>query len=110
MNALIQIVILLTALVTSVVGRAEMLEMYSADWCRYCQQAKKDILPEYTLIDEYKFAIINADREPGLARENNIKTMPTFILRDDAGVEIARQTGYHGLRKLKSWLELNRHK
>jgi thiol-disulfide isomerase/thioredoxin len=84
---------------------AETLEMFSADWCKYCQQAKADLLAEGALVDKYRLEIIDVDRAKELAKDNNIKTLPTFILRDDEGKEIARQTGYHGLRKFKRWLE-----
>lgn len=86
---------------------AATLEMFSADWCRYCQQAKKDLLTERQLVDKYMLEIIDVDRSPDLKTANNIKTLPTFILRDDSGKEIARQTGYQGMRKLKLWLRHN---
>jgi thioredoxin-related protein len=110
MHTLIRIALVLIAGWNGAVGQAELLEMYSAEWCKYCQQAKRDLLPETELVDEYKLEIIDVDQSGELARENNIKTMPTFILRDDEGREIARQTGYHGLRKLKNWLAKHSHK
>lgn len=36
---------------------------------------------------------INTDTEPGIARQYNVQTLPTFIFLDSTGTQIERQDG-----------------
>lgn len=51
---------------------------FTADWCRPCQQAKPTLVKAQQAGLDIR--IINIDREPALALQNGIKSVPTFII------------------------------
>jgi thiol:disulfide interchange protein len=90
------------------------LVLFTADWCPPCKQLKSTTLSDadvqeylkknHTLVvvDLSDRAGENSDR----ARDCNVRSIPTLILYDRAGREIAR-TGGLPARTLLEWLEFH---
>ncbi|NDE17504.1 thioredoxin [bacterium] len=87
---------------------AESVLMFSADWCKYCQLAKKDMLENADEVDTWAVEVIDTDVSKELVKEYGVKSLPTFIYLNDAGEELDRQVGYKGYRQLKRWVEKNK--
>jgi thioredoxin 1 len=83
----------------------ESLLMFSADWCKYCQKAKADLLEKQDSVQEWNLDIVDIEQERELARQFALKSLPTFIVLDDDGREMRRLVGYHGFDNLKAWVE-----
>jgi len=88
--------------------RADSVLMFSADWCKYCQMAKKDMLENKDEVDTWAVDIIDTDVSKEIVKEYRVRTLPTFIYLNDAGEEVDRQVGYKGYRQLKRWVEKNK--
>jgi thioredoxin-related protein len=87
---------------------AESVLMFSADWCKYCQLAKKDLLANDDEVAGWAVEVIDTDVSRDLVKEYGVKSLPTFIYLNDAGEEVSRQVGYKGYRQLKRWVEKNK--
>lgn len=88
--------------------RADTVLMFSADWCKYCQIAKRDMLENQDEVDGWGLEVVDTDVSADLAKEYGVKTLPTFIYLNDDGKEVDRQVGYKGYRHLKRWVERNK--
>jgi thioredoxin-related protein len=88
--------------------RAETVLMFSAEWCKYCQIAKRDMLDNKEEVIDWYVEIVDADASRELVKERDVKTFPTFIYLNDEGKEVDRLVGYRGYRQLKRWVEKNK--
>lgn len=82
------------------------LMIVSADWCKFCKVAQKDMEENPTLnnlIKKYEIIDIDFDIDKDLIKGYNIKTIPTFIIFQD-GKEYSRQTGYKGPKEFIKFL------
>lgn len=77
------------------------LYVYSAKWCRPCQNLKEVLKASDLNIDQ--MITVDVDDWPDIAKENNIRSVPTCILKLD-GVEVARKTGAMTLYQLGEFL------
>jgi thioredoxin 1 len=87
---------------------ADTVLMFSADWCKYCQIAKKDLLENKDEVAEWNIAVVDTDESREMAEQYGVNSLPTFIYLNDAGEELARVVGYKGYRQLKRWVEKNK--
>lgn len=76
--------------------------IFSADWCAYCQTLKKD-LPYIKEFDNKIICILDVDKERKLSRKFNAKTLPTSIVLNPNGEELSRLSGYNKIQYSK-WL------
>jgi thioredoxin 1 len=88
--------------VTAAGGKLVLMDFY-ADWCGPCK-TMKPIVRE--IANEYRGQItvleIDVDESPGLARQYNVRSIPTFVVTRD-GKEINRRSGSmpkEGLKQL----------
>lgn len=88
--------------------RADTVLMFSADWCKYCQIAKRDMLENQDEVNGWGLEVVDTDVSREVATEYRVKTLPTFIYLNDDGKEVDRQVGYKGYRHLKRWVERNK--
>lgn len=67
--------------------------IFSADWCGHCRDLKRD----FSSIKEFDnkiVCILDSDVEKKLSRQFKAKSLPTSIMLNTNGEEIARITGY----------------
>ena len=73
-----------------------LLKFYSAQ-CQPCHQLARTLsnLTEAELSELPTFSIteINVDKEQALAKDFNVRSIPTIILLDSMGEELRRSTG-----------------
>jgi len=82
--------------------------MFSAEWCKYCQTAKKDLLERKEEVAEWNVAVVDTDESRDMVKEYGVKSLPTFIYLNDEGKEVDRLTGYKGYHRLRRWVEKNK--
>lgn len=87
---------------------ADTVLMFSADWCKYCKVAKKDMLENQGEVAGWNVEVIDTDMSPEVVKEYGVKSLPTFIYLNDAGEEVERTAGYKGYHRLKRWVEKNK--
>ncbi len=87
-------------------SRPQLL-IFSADWCKPCQQAKKAMKENVSLkriVSSYEVVEYNFDIAMPMRRKYNVNKVPTFIVVAD-GEEIRRQVGFSSEQKLKNFLD-----
>lgn len=87
---------------------ADTVLMFSADWCKYCQLAKRDMLDRKDEVADWSVDVVDTNASPEMVQEYKVRTLPTFIYLNDAGEELDRQVGYKGYRHLRRWVEKNK--
>ncbi len=87
---------------------ADTVLMFSADWCKYCQIAKRDLLNNKEEVAGWNVTVVDVDMGREMAQQYGVKSLPTFIYLNDAGEEVDRLVGYKGYWKLKRWVERNK--
>lgn len=75
-----------------------MIRLFTADWCTSCQALKQNLGDELDSVE-----IIDADAEPDMIIEANIRSIPTMIKYDDIGNEVSRQLGNMNKTAFISW-------
>lgn len=84
---------------------ADTVLMFSAEWCKYCQIAKKDLLENKEEVAGWNVVVVDSDESRDMVNEYKVKTLPTFIYLNDDGQEVDRVAGYKGYHRLKRWVE-----
>lgn len=87
---------------------ADTVLMFSAEWCKYCQIAKRDLLENKEEVAGWNVVVVDADTSRDMVKQYGVRTLPTFIYLNDAGEEVDRLVGYKGYWKLKRWVERNK--
>jgi thioredoxin len=64
---------------------------FTADWCNPCKKVKP-IVEELNRDSSVKFQFIDVDQEIEMAKNMNVRSIPTFIVVDN-GSEVKRVTG-----------------
>jgi len=78
------------------------LIIFSANWCKYCQVAKHDMINHHKLsevIKNYDIVNVDFDVDKDIVRGYNIKSIPTFVVFE-GGKEKGRLEGYKGPNSL----------
>lgn len=82
------------------------LIIFHADWCKYCDIAKKDIDHDPDLLEQvkkYDVVLANFDVDKDLVEGYHIKTIPTFVIVD--GSKTRSKVGYKGTKDLLKFLK-----
>ncbi len=80
----------------------EVLVIFTANWCDYCNQMKKDL--EYCQeLEGMILCFVNIDKNPELKQEYKVRSIPDYFLLKDK-IEIKRQKGYYGKKDFLKWL------
>lgn len=66
---------------------------FSASWCKTCSVLQKQIDELGLDPDVCKFEFYDIDEYPELAKEYNIRSLPTLVKLNDALKEVSRKTG-----------------
>jgi thioredoxin 1 len=72
---------------------------FTADWCNPCKKVRP-IVEEINKDSVTKFLFIDIDTELSLAKDYDVRSIPTFILLED-GKEIKRTTGSQNREQLE---------
>jgi len=83
---------------------ADTLTVFSADWCHNCVRFKKDI-GDATELEKTPLDYVDFDEHRRRTRREGVKAIPTFILYDKDGAEVARKVGYSTMPELADWLK-----
>lgn len=95
---------LIDAIALSETIKKDVLVIFTADWCQYCQKLKNDINRNPSIVEDKIICYIDKDNNKDLIKEYKVKSIPDYlILRDN--IEIARQVGYYGKDELVEWLK-----
>ena len=94
------------AVIVPVFAAAEdRLIVFSAPaWCGPCRDLERDVIgsKEWNAL-ECEASVVDFDEDRALAKRRGVKSVPTAILLDSEGNEIARKVGYRG-EPAKVWL------
>lgn len=85
-------------------GWGDDLLIFTAAWCGPCQTLHNDLKQDPSLAAGYEWGFVDIDQEKELAREYNVKSVPTLVVLDKDNKEVKRQVGYKGPEQLKKWL------
>lgn len=78
----------------------EILVIFTADWCQSCKTLKGLLeTPEFKHI-EVQF--IDADVNPEICREHNVRGLPTVISFDVEGAVLTRASGLDAVKYVNS--------
>jgi len=80
----------------------DLLVIFTASWCDYCNQMKND-LESCQELQSMIVCYVNIDKYPELKKEYRVTTIPDyFILKKK--IEIKRQKGYRDKKEFIKWL------
>jgi thioredoxin 1 len=74
---------------------------FTADWCHPCKKVRPIVDELNREQTEVKFQIIDVDDEMEMARNCNVRSIPTFIVIKN-GTEAARATGAQTKEQLEA--------
>ena len=74
---------------------------FTADWCNPCKKTKPIV--EDMKKEGFQFQMIDVDYEQLLAKQFQVKSIPTFILLED-GKELNRITGAQTRAELENFI------
>ena len=74
----------------------------SSDFCSGCVTMKPVI---EKLIDEgYRIRLIDFHKDKGVAKQYNVTSLPTLILKTNRGIEVKRWVGHVSAREIKRFM------
>ena len=74
---------------------------FTADWCNPCKKTRPVV--EELKKEGFQFQMIDVDYEQLLAKQFQVKSIPTFILLED-GKELDRVTGAQTRKDLENFI------
>jgi thioredoxin-like negative regulator of GroEL len=74
---------------------------FTADWCNPCKKTRPVV--EELKKEGFQFQMIDVDYEQLLAKQFQVKSIPTFILLED-GKELDRVTGAQTRKELENFI------
>ena len=96
--------------VASRTGRP-LLIFARADWCAACQSVEKTSLvdPDVQLgLSAFVLLKLDVDKQGDAAKALNIRALPTFLIEDSRGEQLAKRLGAMTPRPMIKWLGLSR--
>lgn len=82
--------------------KQEVLLIFSASWCQYCQNLKND-LSELNNLDNKIICIVDTDDEKKLSKKFKVKTLPSSFILNNNGETISYRIGYD-FNSYNEWL------
>jgi|LakMenEpi03Aug12_release.lakeMendotaPanAssembly.Ray.scaffolds.fasta_scaffold402975_2 thioredoxin-related protein len=92
---------LLDAIAMSEESNKQILAIFTADWCKYCDIMRQDMV-DNRIGKGMIVAYIDIDKHPDVAKEYMVRTIPDYFIMKDR-IEIKRQVGYNGYKKFIRW-------
>lgn len=81
----------------------DMLLIFGADYCKYCNIMKKDILDNPEFFDNIIVCYVDIEQREDLSKEYKIKTIPDYMIYRGK-TQVRRRVGYPGFDQFKTWL------
>lgn len=78
-----------------------LILIFSADWCRYCVQLKKDISNHVDQFPNTTICIVDIDTNKNVSKKYRVKKIPKTIVFNRQGKKIKEFDGYIDFRLLK---------
>lgn len=82
---------------------ANSMMVFTADWCGGCKAFKKALAENPDGLDNYPLELVDFDQNREIAKQLNVRSIPTFILYDENDREVARKVGFDTLDELNAW-------
>jgi thioredoxin-related protein len=106
LNALCDDTIYLDSLVDAVAlsesSKKDILIVFTADWCKYCNKFKSEMTGDDILKDKI-VCYIDFDTNKDIIKEYRVSTIPDFIVLHNR-VEIKRKVGYNNSKEFIKWI------
>lgn len=83
-----------TAKVIAQQNNQQILLVFSADYCKFCNLLKEEILLT-NAVDHLVVCVLDTETNRQLSRKFKIRTLPTSIILDTDGQETSRISGYN---------------
>lgn len=83
--------------------KKDLLIIFGADWCVYCNILKNDIHTNLNIVEDKIICFVNFDLRKDMVKEYKVRTIPDYMLYRD-NIEIKRKVGYKNKNKLQEWL------
>ena len=80
----------------------DVLIIFSADWCKYCDKLKKDISNNLGLFNDQIIYIVDHDNNSKLVKAFKVKRLHQSF-RIKKNVAIKKLTGYQDINKYIEW-------
>jgi thioredoxin 1 len=78
--------------------------MFSASWCGPFQKTKPTFLALKEELKDVELEFVDVNQNEDLAHEHDIRAVPTFVLFNSEGDELARMSGGSTADKLKDFI------
>ena len=87
----------------------DILLVFSADWCKYCNMLKKDLSSSVSKdeLQDIIICTIDVDNNPKMKREYSVSSIPDSLFLSKNKIK-SRRKGYNDLGKYLKWLKSNR--
>lgn len=76
----------------------------SAPWCGPCSQLTMTLLDIDVDAFGYELVAVNIDEDPETTAKYKVRSIPTLIIEDEEGNELARHVGSKSKSELERWL------
>ena len=86
--------------------KKDLLIIFGADWCVYCNILKNDINTNLNMVEDKIICFVDFDQNKDIVKKYRIKTIPDYMLYRD-NIEIKRKVGYKNKEKFQEWLLKN---
>lgn len=88
----------------------EVLLVFGAKWCVWCQKFSRDILPNQRIassLSARKATVVrvDVDKRRDISERYGVKTLPTMVLVDSEGRELRRMSGFATVKEFLGWVE-----
>lgn len=73
-----------------------LLLFFTAEWCKYCQQMEREAFAQQAVVElsrEFVCVLIDADAEPDICRQFDVRGFPTIQFVSSSGLRLNRVTG-----------------
>lgn len=80
----------------------DVLLIFGAEWCGACQRLKTDLSNNNQMSDDLIICYVNIDKNPSLAQEYRVRTIPHYIIIRDKK-ELRQDKGYNDPKRFIRW-------
>lgn len=83
--------------------KKDLVIIFGADWCVYCNIMKKDINTDLNIVEDKIVCFIDFDQRKDMVKEYKVRVIPDYMLYRES-IEIKRKAGYKNKEKFQEWL------
>lgn len=92
------------AMMEAEMTKQKIVAVFSAGWCGPCNQLKKDLANNLSILDECIYVRIDIDARKDLKQSYGVRTIPDIRIIEN-GFQIKRKVGYNNIKELEKWLK-----